>query len=567
MKLRYLPYLIKITILAAFYFGAAKVGLMFSYVEGNVTMIWPPTGIALAALLLFGYRLWPGVAIGAFLATASTGAPLGFALATAISNPLEALAGVYILQRIGFNNTLARVRDVAGLIFGAAGIATMISATIGVAGLCVTGMAPWPGYVSIWWPWWLGDAMGALIVAPVLLTWGTRPHPIDDWSAPQWLEAGAALLAGLATSLVAFGTWLASGQAHLPFAYLPFPALLWAGLRFGPTGAAAMNLVVNALAVLGTVQGFGPFAGASFNESLFLLWAFMGIASVTALLTAAITAERQQAKAILGQAEQAYRTLVDQLLQGIVVLQNGRPAFANSAIAQISGYSLEELHALSAEELLALVHPDDRSRLAQAMQDRLSGKPGSPQQEYRFIHKDGTICWLTALSSLTEYRSQAALQIVVLDITERVQALRQSEARYRSVVEDTPVLLCRFQPGGILEFVNAAYARAFGREPEELIGQSFLPLIPEEYRAALLAGLDALAPESSVMTDVIMPEMNGRELYQRLATLRPDIKVLYTSGYMDHAIVHHGILDAGVNFLQKPFTVQSLTRKVRQVLN
>lgn len=376
MKSDYLPYLLKTIVLAVLYFGAAKVGLLFSFVEGNVTLVWPPAGIALAALLLFGSRLWPGVAVSTFLATTSTGAPLGFTLVSTIGTALAALAGTYLLRRVGFNNHLTRVRDVISLVFLGAGLSPMLSATIGVAGLCASGMAPWPAYFSIWWPWWLGDTMGVLIVAPALLAWAAQPNSLADWSAPQWLEAGAVLLAGLVTSLIVFGNWPAANRIHLAFSYLPFLVLLWAGLRFGPIGAATMNLIVNAVAVLGTVRGSGPFAQATLNESLFLLWAFMGIASVTALIVSASTAERQQTEA----------------------------------------------------------------------------------------------------------------------------ALRRSETRYRSVVEDMPDLLCRFQPGGILEFVNEAYARTFDRKPEELIGQSFLTLIPEESRAGVRASLEALSPESPLLT-------------------------------------------------------------------
>ncbi len=244
MKYNQLPYIIKILLLAVVYFITARIGLLFSFVEGNVTLIWPPTGIALAVLLLGGYRLWPGVAIGAFLTSIATGAPWGFVLATLAGNTLEALAGAYILRHVEFKLAMARMRDVVSLILGAAGLSPILSATIGVAGLCLTGMAPWAEYLSLWWHWWVGDAMGVLLIAPALLTWITRSSTIATWTLSQWLEAGALVLIGVVTSLIVFSDWPSSGVVHLAFVYLPLLALLWASVRLGPVGAASMNLVV-----------------------------------------------------------------------------------------------------------------------------------------------------------------------------------------------------------------------------------------------------------------------------------------------------------------------------------
>jgi len=427
-------YLLKITVLAALYLGAAKVGLLFSFVEGNVTLIWPPTGLALAALLLFGYRLWPGVALGAFLATISTGAPLVFTLISAIGNSLEALVGAYLMRRLEFNQALARVRDLISLIVLGGGLSAILSATIGVAGLCLAGMAPWPAYLSIWWPWWLGDTMGALLIAPVLLTWAMRPNPIESWPSRQWLEAGAVLLAGLGASLVIFGNWPASNQVHLAFVYLPFPVLLWAGLRFGPIGAATMNLIVNTVAVLGTVQGFGPFAGVSLNESLFLLWAFMGIASVTALVTAAITAERQQTGAALREVEVRYRALFDQSHDAVFMLNlEGRHLAANRRAAEMLGYTEAEIEGLSYRDISA--EPVESEQVLA----RLLNGEYIPPFERIFRKKSGE--HFSVEISVELVRNVAGrprhIQSIVRDISGRKQAeevLQVSEERLRLAV-------------------------------------------------------------------------------------------------------------------------------------
>src|SRR5262249_32762480 len=156
----------------AIYFGAAKLGLTMAFLAEQVTAVWPPTGIALAVLLLFGYRLWPGIAIGALLANATANAPLPVAAGIALGNTLEALVGAWLLRSLVKSDpALGRVKDVLRLVVLAAGGSTMVSATIGSISLCLGGVKSWTAYPSMWSEWWLGDAMGNLVVAPLLLTW------------------------------------------------------------------------------------------------------------------------------------------------------------------------------------------------------------------------------------------------------------------------------------------------------------------------------------------------------------------------------------------------------------
>src|SRR5438552_3526306 len=162
--------LVAILALAAVYYGAAKFGLALAYENSSVTAVWPPTGIALAALLLGGYRLWPGVALGAFLANAWTDVPLGTALGITVGNTLEALAGAYLLRRFaGFRPQLERVRDVVALALCGGILSTLVSATIGVASLWLGTDVAGDQIASTWRVWWLGDLAGDLIVAPFVL--------------------------------------------------------------------------------------------------------------------------------------------------------------------------------------------------------------------------------------------------------------------------------------------------------------------------------------------------------------------------------------------------------------
>jgi integral membrane sensor domain MASE1 len=155
-------YPVQLALLAAVYFGAAKLGLTMAFVAEQVTAVWPPTGIALAALLFFGYRVWPGIALGAFLANATANEPLATATGIALGNTLEALAGAWMLRRlVQFDPALGRVKDVLGLVVLAAVLSTLVSATVGVTSLCLGGVKPWTAYPAIWTVWWLGDAMNS----------------------------------------------------------------------------------------------------------------------------------------------------------------------------------------------------------------------------------------------------------------------------------------------------------------------------------------------------------------------------------------------------------------------
>src|SRR5438067_12018688 len=136
-------YPVRLAILCAVYFGAAKAGLAFAFANQSVTSIWPPTGIALAAVLIWGYRMWPAIAVGAFLANITTAGPVGSVLAIATGNTLEAVVGAFLLTRVaGFRPSLERVRDVVALVVLAGMASTAISASVGVTSLWTAGLVP-----------------------------------------------------------------------------------------------------------------------------------------------------------------------------------------------------------------------------------------------------------------------------------------------------------------------------------------------------------------------------------------------------------------------------------------
>jgi integral membrane sensor domain MASE1 len=237
--------------LAAIYYWAAKLGLSMATLAEQVTLVWPPTGIALVALLLFGYRAWPGIALGAFLANATTNEPPLVACGIAVGNTLEALLGTaFLLHLVGFRNPPERLRDVLGLVVLAAGVSTTVSATIGVTSLCLGGVQPWHAYGALWRAWWLGDAIGNLVVAPALLMWAMRYRTLCP---PLRLAEGVVLLAGLAAVCVAIFSTSRVASTGYPFEYIVFPFVIWAALRFGQLGAVTVTSVTLGIAVWGTL--------------------------------------------------------------------------------------------------------------------------------------------------------------------------------------------------------------------------------------------------------------------------------------------------------------------------
>ena len=290
--------------LATTYVIVARLGLLIDAIAGFATLVWPPTGIALAALVCFGYRLWPAIFIGAFVVNLWTGAPALVALGIAVGNTLEAVVGAYALRRIrGFRPSLDRLQDVLGVIVLAAVLSTTISAPIGVASLSLAHMvSPSQSWVA-WRAWWLGDLIGDLVVAPLLLVWitsGRRPVP-----ANQIIEGAALLTALVCANTLIFGGFGVRGTTALEQAYLVFPLLVWAALRFEQRGATLAAFVTAVIAVWGTVVGHGPFVRTAISESLFALQTFIGVGTATFLVLGASIAERRRAEERLRRAHEA----------------------------------------------------------------------------------------------------------------------------------------------------------------------------------------------------------------------------------------------------------------------
>ncbi len=296
--------LARIAGLAVIYIITGLLGLKFAAVAGFATLVWPPSGISLAALLLLGYRVWPGIAIGAFIVNSWQGAPILVALGIAVGNTLEALLGAFALRRIpGFRESLDRVTDVIGLVVFAAGLSSLLSATVGTFSLVLGGLVPMAQFGVTWGAWWLGDAVADLVIAPLILTWSAVGRFSLKYS--RWAE-GTVLVAALAAlTMLVFAAPAAVEANGFWRTYMISTPLVWAALRFGPPGAAIGVALVTALAITYTTEGTGPFAGGQLHQDLFFLQTFLGVLAITFLTVAAAVAERIHAQRARVAAERA----------------------------------------------------------------------------------------------------------------------------------------------------------------------------------------------------------------------------------------------------------------------
>jgi integral membrane sensor domain MASE1 len=281
-------------IFAGGYVLAAKIGLAFASVHPSATPVWPPTGIALAAMLVCGYRVWPGVLAAAFLVNYTTAGTAVTASAIAVGNTLEALLGAYLVNRVANGRyALRRAWDALALVALGALLSTTVSATIAVASLALSGYADWAAAGPIWLTWWLGDSAGALIVAPLILAWSSLPRTL--WPRRRIAEAAALLAVLVVAGRVIFGGWHPFPAQDYPLEFLFMPVLIWAAFRFDQRITATAVFLISLLALVGTLQGFGPLTGYSRNEALLLLQGFLGTIAVTSMVLAAAVAERKEA--------------------------------------------------------------------------------------------------------------------------------------------------------------------------------------------------------------------------------------------------------------------------------
>jgi signal transduction histidine kinase/CheY-like chemotaxis protein len=286
-----LEYLILLSILFGAYVITARIGLSLYAVNTFATLIWAPTGIAIAAVILQGYRMWPAILLGAFFVNLAIGATPPIAAGIAIGNTLEAVAAFYLLNRIGFKSSdgFANLQTTIGFVVFAAFLATMVSASIGTLVVYLGSGFPPAEILHTWFTWWIGDMLGVIVFTPLITIWisATRAH----LSRRRTYEIAVFLVFLVGLNSLAFLS--PTGEvAHISLLYLlPIP-LIWATLRFGARGKSASIFLTALIVMAATVSGHGPFAAFGFEQGLLLSQAFVGALGIIFLFFAAVVEER-----------------------------------------------------------------------------------------------------------------------------------------------------------------------------------------------------------------------------------------------------------------------------------
>lgn len=432
MKRSALPTIGLCLIVAVVYFAGAELGLSLASLHQNVTPVWPPTGIAIASVLIFGPRVLPGVFVGALAANLPTSLPIPFAFGIAIGNTLEAFTAWFLLRRSKrWRNSFDSVREVLTFVVYAAVLATLISATIGSLSVWLGDPSQKDDLIPLWLTWWMGDGFGALIFSPLILSWSASFRINREDVA----EITSLFVLLLIVSLIIFGGWFPGPVKTYPLAYLCLPCLLWAALRFDQRMVTSAIVLITVIAVWGARQNYGPFIESSRNVTLLLMISFVGTSSLMTLLVAAVTSERRRAEAEkwkLGSELAIHRRRVEDIVQhvpGIVWEAWGQPGTAERRIDFVSSY-IEKMLGYSTEDWLStpdfglkIVHPDDRDRMAAEIDAIFaSGKGGSSR--FRMMHSDGKEVWVEAHSIVVcnENGQPAGMRGVTMDITAAVKA-------------------------------------------------------------------------------------------------------------------------------------------------
>jgi len=408
-------------------FATGKIGLLVPLVHQRVTMLWPPAGIALAAVLLGGEWVWPGIAVASLLVSLSTHTPPIAAVVIAAGNTLAALGGGRLLRRVGFSNRLERVRDVLSLLALGVVVSPVISAVVGSAALNLAWRVPSARVLQSGLSWWLGDAMGILLVAPVLLT--CLAPPFRRVRREQVLEAALLAICLLGAGELTLSSWSTNPLVHPPLAFTLFPFLVWGALRFGPRGAASATFLGVAIAFWATTHGLAPFALGTVEERLMYLYSYATVSVATSMLLAAVFAERRQAEGGIRQSEERLRLALDAGRCGAWDwdIASQRLTWSEEVFA-IHGIAPESFQG-RLEDFTSRIHPDDAERVGEEIQRALDGW-GDYQTEFRIVRTDGETRWIFTNGRVFYDAAGQPVRMLgaMLDVTDRH---RDEEERMR----------------------------------------------------------------------------------------------------------------------------------------
>lgn len=460
-------YAIRLLVVIAAYFVTARLGLAIPYVGSHITLIWLPTGIAVAVLIRGGIKFWPGIFLGAMASNYSIDANLPLDMSIAIGSTLATLLSTYLLKRLKFLPSFERAYDILLLVISSA-VGMLFSASGGVASLVLFNLLPIQDSASAWLSWWAGDFVGVLLAAPLLLN-------ISTATLKKLVEKRIEFIVWVALILiVSWSVFILNNGTHnqpFPLVFIIFPLIVWSSMRFGVVGSSLGTIFPVSIATLALTLGKGPFYTHETHHGLILLWLFLSTLVLINLMVAALQAARNRANEALQQSEIQLRTIIDTEPECVeLVAKDGTILQMNPAGLRMFGAdTAAQIIGKKSFSVVATAHRHAFNILTQRV---FEGESGS--LEFEIIGLKGVRRWLE--TQAVPMRDTAGKITAMLGITHDITDRKQLELKTKILIQRQRALMKSSLEGihimdkyGNIVEANDAFCRMLGYTQEEVV--------------------------------------------------------------------------------------------------
>jgi PAS domain S-box-containing protein len=474
-------YIVFVLSLVLIYFITGKLALSVAFINASVSPVWVPAGISLAAFLIWGYKIWPAIFIGALLINITTTGIAATSIGIAVGNTLEGVVGAYLINRFVPDGNIF-TKPINIFIYAALGaiVSVMIGATFGVTVLSLGGLVSWVNYWNVWITWWLGDLGGVIIVTPVLLLW--RKYPKITWHFSRMVEAMLITILILLICQVVFVEQIPIAKSN-PMVLIA-PPLIWIAFRFGPRETATTILILALITILSTLGNIGPFVREDPNHGLLVVQVFMGILFITFMPLAAAAFHQKQVEEKVRENEERYRTLIETATDVIITINNeSKILFCNPVVKNIFGYEPDEL---IGKDVMILIPDYLREAHAAGFSQYVKDKHQSRSQvvrEVKGLHKNGNEIFLEVSYGEIQKNGSSIFIGFLRDVTNKrtvEEALSKVQEKFRLAVDHFPSTFVIYDTERRINFINKEGLRITGYKEEDILNKRDEEVFPPE---------------------------------------------------------------------------------------